>query len=131
MKQGAVSEGAFAFKLASNGSELFLGGTNTDLYTGDVEYHNVSSKIGFWVIGGGSVSIGGKEVSAGGAMQTIIDTGSTLITAPTDAADAFWSSVPGSQPFQEEQGLYTFPCDSQVEVAFSWDGQSWPLSADR
>ena len=132
MKQGAVSEGAFGFKLAASGSELFLGGTNTDLYTGDIEYHEVSSAVGFWVIGSGSVSVGGKEVSTGsGEMQTIIDTGSTLITAPPDAAQEFWNSVPGSQPFAEEEGLYTFPCDSVPEVAFSWGGQSWPLSADR
>ena len=129
MQQGVVPQNTFAFKLAQSGSELTIGGTNSDSFTGDIEYHTLSSTIGYWVIGGGSVTVNGEAPSSVGQIQTIIDSGSTLITAPTAAADAFWQTVEGASQFEE--GLYTFPCDSVPEVAFSWGGQSWPLSADR
>ena len=57
--QGAVPSGVFAFKLAKKGSELFLGGTNSRLYTGSIEYHGVVGR-GFWQIGSGEVLVGSK-----------------------------------------------------------------------
>ncbi len=128
IQQGVVSQSTFAFKLAQSGSELTIGGTNSDSFTGDIEFHPVSSTIGYWVIGGGSVTVNGEAPSSVSQIQTIIDSGSTLITAPPAAADAFWQTVQGSS--QLEQGLYTFPCDSVPEVAFSWGGNSWSISAN-
>ncbi|PIL22776.1 transporter [Ganoderma sinense ZZ0214-1] len=128
MQQGVVQQNSFAFKLAQSGSELTIGGTNSDSFTGDIETHPLSSSIGYWMIGGGSVTVNGEAVSSVSQIQTIIDSGSTLITAPTDAADAFWQNVDGSS--QAEQGLYTFPCNTVPEVAFSWGGQSWSISAN-
>ena len=128
MQQGVVPQNTFAFKLAQSGSELTIGGTNSDSFTGDIEYHTLSSTIGYWMIGGGSVTVNGKAPSSVGQIQTIIDSGSTLITAPTAAADAFWQTVEGASQFEE--GLYTFPCDSVPEVAFSWGGNSWSISAN-
>ena len=86
--------------------------------------HSLSSAVGFWVIGDGSVTVN-VQVSASD-VDTIIDSGSTIITAPTTAADAFWKQVQGSKPF--EQGLYTFPCDSVPQAAFSWGGKKWAIS---
>ena len=64
----------FAFKLASSDSELYIGGTNDQLYTGDIEYHDVSSSgQGFWQISGASALVDGKEVVSG--FETIIDSG--------------------------------------------------------
>ena len=57
--QGAVKSGMFGFKLAKSGSELYLGGTNSMLYTGSIEYHPVSGP-GYWQIGNGSVLVGSK-----------------------------------------------------------------------
>ncbi|KAI1794939.1 acid protease [Ganoderma leucocontextum] len=128
MQQGVVPDTTFAFKLAQSGSELTIGGTNSDSFTGDIEYHPLSSTIGYWIIGGGSVTVNGQAPSSISAFQTIIDSGSTLITAPTAAAEAFWQTVQGAN--QLEQGIYTFPCDSVPEVAFSWGGNSWSISAN-
>ena len=35
ISEGVVTEPVFGLKLATSGSELFLGGTNTALYTGE------------------------------------------------------------------------------------------------
>lgn len=45
MSQGSVDAGVFGFYLASNGSELFLGGTDTSLYTGDIDWNPVTQEV--------------------------------------------------------------------------------------
>lgn len=71
----------FAFKLASSDSELYIGGTNDQLYSGDIEYHNVSSSGGgFWQISGASAIVGGKEVVSG--FDTITDSGESSLRTP-------------------------------------------------
>ncbi|KAJ4477577.1 aspartic peptidase domain-containing protein [Lentinula lateritia] len=45
--QGAVDSNDLGFYLASSGSELYLGGTNSDLYSGSIEYHDVDTSTGF------------------------------------------------------------------------------------
>ncbi|KAH9933171.1 acid protease [Epithele typhae] len=133
VSQSAVAAPTFAFKLAATGSELFLGGTDPALFSGDVETHPVVSSSdlnGFWAIGGGAIAVNGQTVSGLGELQSIIDTGTTLIYGSMDAAQTFWDAVEGSAPFEEEEGLWTFPCDASPEVAFSWGGKAWTLSDD-
>ncbi|KAJ2970397.1 hypothetical protein NUW54_g12737 [Trametes sanguinea] len=43
ISQGAVTEGAFGFMLGSPVSELYLGGVDSDLYTGSIECHSVDT----------------------------------------------------------------------------------------
>ncbi|RDX50372.1 protease [Lentinus brumalis] len=127
IEEGAVSQNVFSFKLSKTGSELFIGGINEELYTGRIEFHNLSSARGFWQIGGASVSVNGNP--AGSAFETIIDSGTTIIIAPEHAAKEFWSHVSGSK-YEEQQELYSFPCNSAPEVAFSWGGKSWTIRPD-
>ncbi|TFK91850.1 acid protease [Polyporus arcularius HHB13444] len=126
VQQGKVKEGSFAFKLAESGSELFIGGTNSELYTGDVEFHPVVSDTGFWAIDNGAVTVDGK--AAASQLITIIDSGTTLIAVTPNDADAFYQNIQGAQ--QLEQGFYTFPCDATPQVALSWGGKTWAISAD-
>jgi cathepsin D len=74
-KQKAVSQSVFGFKLAANGSELFLGGTNKTLFTGNLEFHKVDPKVGFWQVPGASVTSNGKKAASN--FETIIDSGTT------------------------------------------------------
>ena len=51
---------------------------------------------------------------------------------PPSAVQAFYASVPGSSVFDSENGFYQFPCDAvPADVAFTWGGRSWALSAAR
>jgi cathepsin D len=45
ISQGAVANRVFAFKLAKTGSELFVGGTNPDLYTPPISYADVTKQV--------------------------------------------------------------------------------------
>jgi len=123
--QGAMPTNEFGFYLSSSGSELFLGGTNTDLYNGAIEYHNLDSSSGFWQIGGANAVVNGAITSSG--FDTIIDSGTTLMYGPPSAVATFYSNVPGSQLFDSMNGFYSFPCNSVPAVAFNWGGQDWSI----
>ncbi|KAI8986154.1 acid protease [Trametes punicea] len=127
VKQGAVREGIFSFKLAEVGSELCFGGRNRQLYKGEIEEHGLVSSVGYWQIGGASVKLNGKAVVSG--FDTIVDSGTSLIVTPTAQGAAFWNQVQGAELFDEDVGLYSFPCDSPPEVAFSWGGKDWSINA--
>ncbi|KAI0952451.1 hypothetical protein AcW1_004540 [Taiwanofungus camphoratus] len=126
--EGAISESVFAFKLASSGSSLYIGGTDSSLYTGSVEYHDLSSSDGFWQIGGASALVGGKTVVSD--FETIIDTGTTIMYGPPGAVEQFYNAIDGSKVYDKQDGYYSYPCDSPPTVAFSWGGKSWGISSD-
>jgi cathepsin D len=127
--QHSVPTGEFGFYLAGTGSELFVGGTNPALYTGAIEYHNLSSTSGFWQIGGASAFVGSSVAVSG--FETIIDSGTTIMYGPPSDVEAFFSQVPGSQLFDASSGMYSFPCDSPPDVSFRWDdGEMWSFIGD-
>ncbi|KAI0374203.1 protease [Pilatotrama ljubarskyi] len=129
MAQGAVKEGVFGMKLAAAGSELFLGGTDASLYAGELEYHPVTGKMGFWQIGGGKVAVGNTTVVSD--IETIVDSGTTLIYGPPKDVATLYQSIPGSSLFDSENGFYKFPCDAvPSDVAFNWGGNDWTVSAE-
>ncbi|TFK89785.1 acid protease [Polyporus arcularius HHB13444] len=126
--QGTIKSALFGFKLAKSGSELYLGGTNPSLYTGDIEYHSVTGKAGYWQIGGGKLNAGNSLVASG--LTTIIDSGTTLIYGPPDQVDALYKNVPGAAPYTSMPGFYSFPCASiPSNIAFNWGGKNWTISA--
>lgn len=45
VSQGQTDEPVFSFKLTASGSELYLGGVNTALYTGDFTYTPVTHEV--------------------------------------------------------------------------------------
>ncbi|KAK1220022.1 hypothetical protein PQX77_017229 [Marasmius sp. AFHP31] len=127
-KSGSLPNNSFGFKLASNGSELFLGGTNNQLYTGELEYHPVDTTTGFWQISGAKATVGSTTAVSG--FDTIIDSGTTLMYAPPAVAKTFYSKIQGSKAFEPSQGLYSFPCATVPEVAFNWGGKTWTVSPE-
>ena len=71
-QQGAISKEMFSFKIADTGSSLFVGGADSSLYTGDVEYHDVDTLLGFWIISKAALYLNSKATVS--AFSTIIDT---------------------------------------------------------
>ncbi|KAL9936447.1 hypothetical protein V8E36_004515 [Tilletia maclaganii] len=65
-----------------------------------------------------------------GGFDVIVDTGTSLIHAPREAVDQFWSSVPGARkhapPSNKRDGqtdeYWTFPCSSKVGIKLSLGG---------
>ncbi|KAJ7446446.1 acid protease [Mycena galericulata] len=126
--EGTVRQDRFGFFLAANNSELYLGGTNENLYNGSVEYHAINSTSGFWQIPGASVKVG--STTAVPNIQTIIDSGTTIMYGPPAAVQTLYSKISGSALVDSANGFYSFPCTSPPEVAFSWGtGSNWKITA--
>ena len=79
-----TSSGVFAFKLASSGSELTIGGLNPDLYSGSPTYTPVLRKA-FWLIGISAVKIGGTSVAK--STRAIVDSVRPLVYITIHHAD--------------------------------------------
>ncbi|OCH94249.1 acid protease [Obba rivulosa] len=123
----AIQSSEFGIKLASSGSEIYLGGTDSSLFTGAIEYHQLSSSNGFWQIGSASAFVNGNSVVSG--FQTIIDSGTTIMYGPPSSVQSFYAAIPGSKVFDQNSGYYSYPCNSPPTVAFSWGGQQWQMTS--
>ncbi|KAG2354963.1 hypothetical protein BDR07DRAFT_1474222 [Suillus spraguei] len=115
---------------ATPGGMLTLGGTNSSLYNGSIEYLNLTGPPSYWLLTVSSITVQGKTItidSPGGLAA--IDTGTTLIGAPSPIAASIWAQVPGSTELTGDwQGLYAFPCDTNVTVHISFGGTNWAIS---
>ncbi|KAI8993951.1 aspartic peptidase domain-containing protein [Trametes punicea] len=168
VNNGQFSSSEFSFWLARHlddvnppdeqpGGVMTLGGTNSTLFTGDIEFVSlaVSNPPAFWMLelSGGcrssttdagtdtrhllyayslysGVTVQGKSVSVptGDAALSAIDTGTTLIGGPSDAVQAIYQAIPGSSPVENMQGFFQYPCDTDLQVSLAFGGKSWPIS---
>lgn len=126
MAKNTVSSGSFGFKLASSGSELFLGGTDTSKYSGSIEFHDIDTSTGFWQATGAKAIAGSKTAVSN--FETIIDSGTTIMYGPPSAVKTFYAAIPGSEVYDSSEGYYSYPCDSLPTVGFSWGGKTWDIS---
>lgn len=94
------------------GGVLTLGGTNSSLYQGDIEYVNFPSGTPrYWTLSLTAVTVQGKGVTTAGgnAALSAIDTGTTLIGGPSADVQAIWAAVPGSVAMTGQNvGFYAF-----------------------
>lgn len=130
VQENAVKTGQFAFKLTEKGSELYIGGTDTSLYTGSIEFHPVDQSQGVYVLDGASATVNGKNV--GGGIATVIDSGTSLMAASPSVASAIYAQIPGSKKQEEDgEGLYTLPCSTTATISFSWGGKTWEVPSSQ
>ncbi|KAF8262632.1 acid protease [Lactarius quietus] len=130
--QGQVAKPEFAFMLAENGSELCLGGTNSELYKGDFTYVPVINQV-FWNITLDTIVIGDKHIAPSRSTSSaVIDTGTTLIIGVENDVKEIYAQIPGSEPADPKgdlgEGFYTIPCDFDTDVSFVFGGRPFPVS---
>ncbi|KAI0048762.1 acid protease [Auriscalpium vulgare] len=135
IEDGQVTDQVFGFKLAESGSELFLGGTNPALYTGDFTYVDVTTE-GYWQTNFDSIAVNGS-IPLFQKSSCIIDTGTTLIIGPEAAVNAFYAQIPYAAPLVFDgssvgatSGLYTIPCDFNSTINLSFNKTAFSISPD-
>ncbi|CDU23659.1 related to pepsin precursor (aspartate protease) [Sporisorium scitamineum] len=117
--KGVVSSGKFQFDLRTSGSSLFLGGTNSAKYSSTPVYVNVDSNVGYWQV---AATVNSQSI------QSVVDTGTTLIVAPTSQAQTLFNSL-GLQTFTQDGTLYAyFNCNSPPKVTFKYGSYTKTLS---
>lgn len=65
-------------------SEITVGGVDPSKYTGNINYHKVLKDY-YWLVAAQNILVGGKDIGlCTGGCYVIADTGTSLITGPTN-----------------------------------------------
>ncbi|KAF9220083.1 acid protease [Gyrodon lividus] len=124
--EGQTDEPVFAFNLGAYGAELYLGGTNPDMYTGDFTWVPVIRQA-YWEVNIDNVVGNGQNVLT--SVAGIIDTGSFFVRGPPSDVAALYAVI-GGTPFPSRPGYYSFPCDAVPSVGFTFGGRYFPIPAE-
>ncbi|GJE96850.1 aspartic protease [Phanerochaete sordida] len=125
--QKQLTTPAFSFKLTQADAELFLGGANSDHYTGNFTYVPVTTK-GYWQVKLDAVSVDGRTPI--GNVRSVIDTGTKLIATRPAEARQLYGAIKGSKDASRTigAGFYTFPCASTLNVSLTFGGRSFGIA---
>ncbi|KAF9224109.1 Asp-domain-containing protein [Gyrodon lividus] len=123
--EGQTDEPVFAINLADPRPELYIGGTNPDMYTGDFAWTPVT-QTGFWQVHIDSVVGNGQNVLSN--VAAIIDTGTVGIHGLRSDVAALYAAT-GGTPFSLGQNFYSFPCDAVPSISFTFGSTSFPFPA--
>ncbi|KAF9226049.1 Asp-domain-containing protein [Gyrodon lividus] len=124
--QGYTDEPVFAFNFADPEPELYLGGTNPNMYTGDFTYAEVTT-VGYWQVNMVNIVVNGEVVLSN--VDSIVDTGNDFIHGPPEDVAALYQAI-GGTPLPTNCLLYTFPCDDVPSVSFTFSDTSFLISAE-
>lgn len=108
INSGILDQGLFAFYLPSDPSltgELSVGEIDTTKFTGDLFYHPLSRKD-YWAIEIDDITINGDSITA--ARNAIVDSGTSLITGPSEEIKRFAELI-GAKSMAA--GEYAVDCD--------------------
>ncbi|PFH46190.1 hypothetical protein AMATHDRAFT_70417, partial [Amanita thiersii Skay4041] len=115
------------------GGTFTLGGTDSNLFVGDIEFKDVIGPTPtFWLLSLSQVTVQGKNIpiTTGDSAISAIDTGTTLIGGPTNDVKAIYNAIPGSQVLENSGGLYAFPCYTNYTLTMSNGGKAWTILPD-
>ncbi|KAF9790487.1 acid protease [Thelephora terrestris] len=129
-KNGLISEAITSYKISRvsdglNDGEITFGGLDASKFdsTTLVTVDNVNPQ-GFWEASF-TVSAGGKDLGLTGR-TAILDTGTTLIIAPANDAQAVHAMIPGSQ--SDGQGGFIIPCTTTTVVSLAFGGKNFDIN---
>ncbi|KAJ7352443.1 acid protease [Mycena albidolilacea] len=111
----------------SNVGEVTFGGVDETKFDAStlVQMKNADGGNGFWLAPLGGVSINGGDVRINSTVA-ILDTGTTLLIAPTPDAAAIHAQIPGAK--LQDSGSYTIPCNTAASVALKFGGKSFVIN---
>lgn len=134
VKSGQLSKSVFGFYLghSSGGgtpvanSELVIGGTDPDHYTGAFTYVPLTADT-WWQVSLDAVTLDGGSVSPG-AQPAIVDSGTSLIAGSPETIGPLMEAIGATQ----QQGVYLMSCEaarsSTKKIGFSLGGKTFELS---
>ncbi|KAJ7244233.1 acid protease [Mycena rebaudengoi] len=123
VNQGTVPP-VFGFKLAETGSELFLGGVNRALFTGN--FRNVSLiEEDFYALNLQALDVNSRTVATANGVVAIVDTGTTLLLGDSQGTEILYSSIPGAKDASAiiGDGFFTVPCNRIPTVGITLGNQ--------
>ncbi|XP_077695191.1 gastricsin-like [Eretmochelys imbricata] len=133
MQKNLISAPLFSFYLSGqegmqDGGELLFGGVDSSLYSGQIVWTAVTQDA-YWQIAIEGFSVKGQSTGwCSGGCQGIVDTGTSLLTAPQEIFSQLMEDI-GAQ--ENSYGEYMVSCssiDSMPTISFTISGTSFPLS---
>ncbi|KAJ6594861.1 aspartic peptidase domain-containing protein [Mycena capillaripes] len=114
------------------GGVFTFGGTNASLYSGDIEFLDLTGTAStFWSLACQvSINVQGQAIPiASSTKLATFDTGTSPIGGPPADVKAIWDVIPGASASTTETGFYEFPCNTVFDVTVSFGGRTWPISS--
>ncbi|KAH9945288.1 acid protease [Epithele typhae] len=133
-KAGLITDAITSYKISrvsdgTNDGEITFGGLDETKFDSATltTFNNAASgqAAGFWEGAMDAVTVDGTDTGLTGR-TAILDTGTTLIIAPTADADAVHKLISGAQ--SDGQGGFVIPCNTNSTVALSFGGTSFDIS---
>ncbi|KAH9166889.1 acid protease [Lactarius sanguifluus] len=124
VSQGQISTPVFSFYLAESGSELYIGGTDQEHYTGAFTYMPVTTQ-GYWQGSFDGISVNGRTVVR--REGAIIDTGTAQVVGDAQSIRAIYAQIPGFK--NAGDGTWTIPCNSNTHISITFSGKAFEISA--
>ncbi|KAI9438008.1 acid protease [Lactarius indigo] len=124
--QGSLPTNTFGFYLATEGSELFLGGTNDKLHDGDFTYVPVTREA-YWETNVDALYVNGRKIA--GVRDSIIDTGTTMVLGDNKTVTAIYDHIPGSKPAPADvgTGFFIVPCSFNATITLQFGGAKFVI----
>jgi len=131
VKMGVLAQNLFSVYLSdgdnSTGSELLLGGINSQKYTGSINYVPLISET-YWEVALDSMTMNGTVLTS--VPKAVIDTGTSVMAGPTQEVARIASMV-GATPFPLNPSEYTLDCStlpSLPNLVITMGGMAYTLT---
>ncbi|ELV10247.1 Pepsin A [Tupaia chinensis] len=142
--QGLVSQDLFSVYLSSmgtpdiltscitfhsndeSGSVVIFGGIDSSYYTGSLNWVPLSAE-GYWQITVDSITMNGQPIACSGSCQAIVDTGTSLLSGPTNAIANIQSYIGASQNSNGEMVISCSAINNLPDIVFTINGVQYPL----
>ncbi|KAH7983280.1 hypothetical protein HPB52_010605 [Rhipicephalus sanguineus] len=132
LKQELVTEPLFSVFLGStpsqqDGGEILFGGVNSERYTGDITYTDVTKK-GYWQFSMDSLQVGSKSIVTS-PTEAVVDSGTTVMAGPKEEIERinkYLRATPGPR------GTYRVKCKNipnMPKAVFTIAGRQFEFEA--
>ncbi|CAG8780928.1 885_t:CDS:2, partial [Racocetra fulgida] len=121
---GEVNSPVFSFVLGSVKEAYFW--WNDPRFSDRIVYNPLNTNNGFWQIPLDDAHVNRRSLRLNGK-SAIIDTGTTLLIVPRQAAELIHSLIPGAE---NNDGTYLIPTDTSVVVSLTFGGISYEIKTE-
>ncbi|XP_059873433.1 pepsin A-4-like [Delphinus delphis] len=129
--QGLVSQDLFSVYLSKDdesGSVVQFGGIDSSYYTGTLNWVPVSYQ-GYWQITVDSITMSGEPIACMSGCQAIVDTGTSLLSGPTNAIANIQSYIGANEGPYGSMVISCSAIDSLPDIVFTINGVQYPVPA--
>ncbi|CAG7847014.1 SubName: Full=Related to cathepsin d (Lysosomal aspartyl protease) {ECO:0000313/EMBL:CCA71247.1} [Serendipita indica DSM 11827] len=126
--------GPYATNVEEPGGQFTLGGTNSSLYQGSINFINLVHDR-YWAIPMTAIGIvNNKDIQVDSGNQVaVINTDMKFIGGPSSVLDQFYSLIPGARPGSQVSSSlrndYIIPCNTSVQATLTFGDQAYTMQA--